>query len=60
MIWMVTRAIFGFRAPIVVVALEHDAGIELVFHELVRTGADRLLAERVEARPFSKYFFGTM
>ena len=37
------------RPPIAVVALQHDARVELVFDELVGPGADRLLAERLDA-----------
>ena len=47
------------RPPIAVVALQHDARIELVVDQLVGPGADRLLAA-ASTPTDSKYFFGTM
>ena len=48
---------FWLRSPIGVVALEHDAGIELVFDELVGAGANRLLNEAINARSFHVFLW---
>ena len=45
MISNVMRLQLRLGAPVAVVALEHDAGVELVLDQLVRAGADRLVAE---------------
>ena len=52
MISMVIARDLRLRAPIAVVALQHDARIQFVFGELVGPGADRIFQEIIEAARF--------